>query len=150
MSSASSAHSPEGPVVAPPAHPAATFAAIAALRRSVAALTRARERRPVDVDGADDWLLDGPLSETAESRERLAHTGERQAWVARDSAESAFAAAVTAYTRLLRGEGMRPHQALRAVAAVAREAAAPSIDGDRLDAAIHDAGRHCVEAYFAR
>ena len=146
----SSAQHPHVPTAAPPVDPTATFAASAALRRSVVALTHAREPRAVDVDGADQWLLEGPLSETAESRERLAHTGERQAWVARDSAESAFAREVTAFTRLLRDAGMQPRRVLLTVAAVVREAAAPSLDGDRLDAAIHDAGRHCVEAYFAR
>jgi hypothetical protein len=49
---------------------------------------------------------------------------------------------------------------LAAVAAVVRAAAVPPLgrdrldgdrlDGDRLDATIHDAGRYCVEAYFAR
>ena len=149
----SSAHHPEGPIVAPPADPATTAAASAAsaaLRRSVVALTHAREPRAVDVDGADHWPPDGPLSGTAESRERLAHTGERQIWVAQDWAETAFAHEVTAYTRVLRDGGMRPRQVLRTVAAVVREAASPSLDGDRLDGAIHDAGRHCVEAYFAR
>ena len=141
---------PKGPIVAPPADPTATFAASAALRRSVVALTHARDPWAVDVDGADHWLLEGRSSETAESRERLAHTGERQTWAARDSAESAFAREVTAYTRLLRDGGMRPRQVLLTVAAVVREAAAPALDGDRLDAAIHDAGRYCVEAYFAR
>ena len=146
----SSAHRPEGPLTAPPTDPAATFAADTALRRSAVALARAREVQAADVDEADHWPPDGPPSGIAESRERLAHTSERRIWVAQDAAESAFARDVTAYARLLRDGGMRPRQVLRAVAAVVREAAAPALDGDRLDVAIHDAGRHCVEAYFTR
>ena len=146
----SSAQHPQVPTAAPPADPAATFAASAALRRSVVALSHARESEATDVDGAERWPADGPPSGIAESRERLAHTSERRIWVAQDAAESAFARDVTAYARLLRDGGMRPRQVLRAVAAVVREAAAPALDGDRLDVAIHDAGRHCVEAYFAR
>ena len=128
----------------------AALAASAALRRSVESLGRAREPRPEDLDGADHWPPDGPLSGTSESRERLAHTGERQIWAAQDSAETAFARDVTAYTRVLRDGGMRPRRVLGTIAAVVRDAAAPSLDGERLDAALHDAGRYCVEAYFAR
>ena len=146
----SSAQHTEGPIAAPPADPVATFAASAALRRSVVALSHARESQASDVDDADHWPTDGPLSGIAESRERLAHTSERRIWVAQDAAESAFARDVTAYARLLRDGGMRPRQVLRMVAAVVREAAAPALDGDRLAVAIHDAGRHCVEAYFTR
>jgi hypothetical protein len=137
----------ERPHGAPPADPSA---ASAALRRSTVASTVAREPRSADVDGADWWPPDGPLSGTAESRERLAYTGERAGSVAQDAAEAAFARGVTACTRLLRDGGMRPRHVVAAVADVVRAAAAPSLAGGRLDVAIHDARRQCVGPYFAR
>jgi hypothetical protein len=140
----------DAPPAAPPVDPSDTLAASAMLRRSATVLSLARESRAGDSDGADHWPPDAHAPDTAESRERLAHTAERLVWVTQDSAERAFARDVSAYTRLLRDGGMRPRQAVAAVAAVVREGAAPSLDGERLDAAIHDAGRYCVEAYFAR
>jgi hypothetical protein len=44
---------------------------------------------------------------------------------------------------------MRPKQVLAAIAMVVREAAAPSLAAESLDVVVHDAGRYCVEAYFA-
>ena len=149
MSPARRSVHPQRPSDALAADRSPTPAASAALRRSVVALTRAHEVQAADFDGADHWPPDARPSGPAESRERLAHTGERQIWVAHDSARTAFAREVTAYTRVLRDGGMRPRQALATVVAVVREAAAPSLDGAPLDAAVHDAGRHCVEAYFA-
>jgi hypothetical protein len=146
----SPAHRTVRPSEAPSVDPPATLAASATLRRSAAVLSRARESRGGDSDGADHWPPDAHAPGSAESRERLAHTAERQVWMAQDSAEAAFARDVAAYTRLLREGGMRPRQAVTTVVAVVREAASPSLDGDRLAAAIHDAGRYCVEAYFAR
>jgi hypothetical protein len=122
----------------------------AALRRTVLALTHAHESRSADFDGTDHWPPDAPPSGTAESRERLAHTGERQIWVAWDAAQTALAREVAAYTRTLRDGGMAPRQVLAAITAVVRDAAAPSLAAEALDAFVHDAGRYCVEAYFAR
>ena len=73
----SSAHHPVGPIAAPPADPAATFAASAALRRSVVALSHARDSQATDNAGeAGHWPPDGPLSGIAEARELLAILGE--------------------------------------------------------------------------
>jgi hypothetical protein len=135
---------------ASPADPSASLAAGAALQRSAVALGHARRPPAEEVDGTGHWPPAGHLSETVEARERLAHTGERQVWAAQDAVETAFARAVTAYAHLLRDGGMRPRQVAAAVAAVVRDAATPSLHGNRLDVAIHDAGRYAVEAYFAR
>jgi hypothetical protein len=137
----------------------------AALAASAVALMHARNLDAADEDRVDHWPLGGPLSGSAESWERLARTAERRVWAAQDAVEAAFAREVAAYTRVLRDAGLRPRQVLAAVAAVVRAAAVPPLgrdrldgdrldgdrlDGDRLDATIHDAGRYCVEAYFAR
>jgi hypothetical protein len=91
-----------------------------------------------------------PASETAESRERLAHTAERRIWRAQDAAQWVLARDVGAYARALRGVGMTSRQVLAAVVALVREAAAPTVSDAPLDDLVHDAGRYCVGACFAR
>lgn len=125
-------------------------ASSAALRRAVVALAHAQESSVADFDGADHWPPDAPPAGPSESRERLAHTGERQIWMAHDSARAAVAREVSAYARVLRDGGMRARQVVATVAAVFRDAAAPTLADHPLDVAVHDAGRHAVEAYFAR
>jgi hypothetical protein len=147
----SSARLPEHPSDTPAATRSATSPALsAALRRAVLSLTHGHESRAVDYDGPDHWPRDARPSGAAESRERLARTGERQTWVARDEAQAALARDVAAYTRSLRDGGMRPKQVLAAITAVVRDAAVPSLAAEPLAAVVHDAGRYCVEAYFAR
>lgn len=87
---------------------------------------------------------------TAESRERLAVTGERAVWAAQDAAHHAFVRQVGAYARALRDRGVASRQVLAAVDAVVRDEAAASLDAGPLAALVHDAGRCCVEAYYAR
>jgi hypothetical protein len=109
------------------------------LGRAVLALLRAQ--------GADAWSA--REGEPAESRERLAHTGERTIWVMQDAAGGALALEVGAYTRALRVSGLAARAAVTAVSAVVRETATPFIGGAPLDAMVHDAGRDCINAYFA-
>ena len=109
------------------------------LGRAVLALLRAQ--------GADAWST--RAGEPAESRERLAHTGERTIWVREDAAGDALAREVGSYTRALRVSGLAARAAVSAVSAVVRETAAPFIGGAPLDAMVHDAGRDCINAYFA-
>jgi hypothetical protein len=147
MSPASHAERPSDATAA--VQPIALPAEGAVLRRTVLSLTQTYDSRAADYDGSDHWPRDGRPSGAAESRERLAHTGERQIWVARDTAQSALARDVASYTRALRDGGMGPKQVLVAIAVVVRGAAAPSLAAESLDAIVHDAGRYCVEAYFA-
>jgi hypothetical protein len=99
---------------------------------------------------APDADVERPVPETAESRERLAHTAERRVWRAQDVAQWVLARDVGAYTHALRAAGMTSRQVLVAVVALVREAAAPMITGARLDDLVHEAGRYCVAACFAR
>jgi hypothetical protein len=139
-----------------PGHPAVPVSGMpapapgAGLRRLVVALTRAHGPNASDVERAHRWPPEVDPPGTPESRERLARTGERQLWGAQDAAQAAFAGEVAAYTRALRDGGMTPRQVLAAVAAVVREAAAPSLAPALLDAMVHDGGRYSVEAFFAR
>jgi len=121
----------------------------AALERTVLAIAPAIDVTSLAYDGAEHWPSDGQPSGTAESRERLAHTGERKIWVAEDASRAALARDVGAYARALRDGGMTSRQVLVAVADVVREAAARSLGPGVLGALLHDAGRCCVEAYFA-
>jgi hypothetical protein len=92
---------------------------------------------------------DGVPPGTATSCERLARTGERETWVAEDASRAELARDVETYARVLPDGGMTARQTLTAVANVVREAAGPSLGPGSLDALVHDAGRCCVEAYFA-
>lgn len=126
----------------------------AALRRAVRTLARAHRPRPSAFDGVEHWPRDAAPSGPAELRERLARTGEQQAWHAQDAAQEvaqrALARELAVYTRALRADGIGLRRTLAAVSALVREGAAPSLGGDPLAAFVHDAGRDCVTAYLAR
>ena len=134
------------PIPAPAADPAA------ALRQAVVALAQARQHRPSHFDGVDHWPRDAHPSGTAESRERLARSGERQIWMAQnaaqDAAQTTFAREVAAYTRALRRGGFGLKQVLLLVTPVVGPAAAPLPATGPCDAIVHGAGRYCVTAYF--
>jgi len=129
--------------------PTSSTAARAALARTVVAVAAAIGATNLVYDGAEHWPSDGAPSGPGESRERLAHTGEQQLWVAEDALHAALARDVGAYARALRDGGMTSRQVLIAVADVVREAAASSLGADALDALLHGAGRSSVAAYFA-
>jgi hypothetical protein len=112
------------------------------LERAVLTLLRAQGAQGADAGSSD-------AGEPAESRERLAHTGERTIWVLQDAAGDALAREVGAYTRALRVSGLAARAAATAVSAVVRETATPFIDGAPLDVMVHDAGRDCINAYYA-
>jgi hypothetical protein len=141
----------DAPVAGPStASGASTGARLAALRRAVIALGETYESPTAELDGAEHWPRDASPSGLEEARERLARTGERRVWMARDAAERAVAREVQGYTRLLRDAGMRPRQVAAAVVAAVRAAAAPSLGDAALADAVHAAGRCSVEAYFER
>ena len=147
------------PVNPPAANPAAVVPVVpvvpvpaphAALREAVLAVAEAHPRGASRFDGADHGPDDAHPSGTAESRERLARTGERQVWMAQDAArhaaETAFAREVAVYARALRRGGVGLRQVLTVVTTLVRDAAAPSLATGPLAAIVHDAGRYCVAA----
>jgi hypothetical protein len=116
------------------------------VRRAVLALLQA----PASVVTGAEWFPSADdEAATAESHERLARPGERRAWVVQDAARATLVRDVRAYACALRDGGMAPRQVVRAVVAEVREAATPSLGPGPLAALLHDAGRCCVEAYFA-
>jgi hypothetical protein len=151
----SSAHHGERPAHAPTVDPSTSPATPApapgaAIRGALLALLDAQPPPSSEFDRAVRRAVDEGAPGIAESRERLAHTAERRIWMAEDAARAAFVREVAAYTCALRDDGAKPRQVLVAIAAVVREGAAPSLDAGALDTLVHDAGRYCVEAYFAR
>ena len=135
----------------PAADPAAAERTV--LERTVLALSQGPYVARLEPPGADHQSLDRHAPGTAESRERLAHTGERRAWAAEDAAQAAQAAlagAVRAYVYALRVTGFRLGGVLAAVASTVRESVAPTISVGALDGVLRDAGQYGVEAYFAR
>ncbi len=122
----------------------------ATLARSVLAVLRAPHAGDGQRGGAGRRPLAGRSSGTAESRERLLHTGERPAWRAQDAAQAVLAHDVGVYARALRDGGMARRQVLASVVALVRETADAAVAGAWLDTVVHDAGRYCVAGYFAR
>ena len=134
--------------------PASDLAAAArtVLEHTVLALTGAPYVPRPEYPDADQRLPDRQVQGTAESRERLAHTGERRVWAAEDAAHAAhvaLAGAVNAYVRALRTAGFRLGGVLTAVASAVRASVAPTIGAGALDGVLRDAGQYGVEAYFA-
>ena len=137
----------------PRRHPAAPVPVSAPGERAALLRTLVASLRASDVSDANRGRRTpqtAETAETAESRERLAHTAERRIWRAQDVAQWVLARDVGAYAHALRGVGMTSRQVLATVVALAREAAAPTVTGAALDDLVHDAGRHCVAACFAR
>lgn len=137
----------------PAADPAAAERTV--LERTVLALTGTPYVPRPECHGADQQPPDRHVRGTAESRERLAHTGERRVWAAEDAAQAAhanqaaLAGAVRAYVHALRVTGLRLGGVLAAVASAVRGSVAPTISVGALDDVLRDAGQYGVEAYFA-
>ena len=138
----------------PASDPAA--AARTVLERTALALTGTPYVPRSEYPSADQRPPDHQVQGTAESRERLAHTGERRVWAAEDAAQAAhatqaaLAGAVRAYVRALRTAGVRLGGVLAAVASAVRASVAPTISVGALDGVLRDAGQYGVEAYFAQ
>ena len=79
---------------------------------------------------------------------RVVDSRARHAWAAPEVAHDEVAAAVRAYTRALRGEGVTLAAALLAVGASVRRQAAPNVAVEACDAVQRDAARSCLEAYY--
>ncbi|AHG93702.1 hypothetical protein J421_6167 (plasmid) [Gemmatirosa kalamazoonensis] len=136
----------------PAADPAA--AERTALERTVLALTGTPYVPRRDHPAAARQSPDDHAPGTAESWERLAHTGERRVWAAADAAlaaqatQAALAGAVGAYVRALRTAGVRLGGVLAAIASAVRRSVAPTISVGALDGVLRDAGQYGIEAYF--
>jgi hypothetical protein len=137
--------------------PASDLAAVArtVLERTVLALTGTPYVPRPEYSSADKQPPARQVQGTAESRERLAHTGERRLWAAEDAAQAAhatqaaLAGAVRAYVRALRTAGVRLGGVLAALASAVRGSVAPTISVGALDGILRDAAQYGVEAYFA-
>jgi hypothetical protein len=132
--------------------PPAARAPHAALLRAARTLARSHLPRPSVFDGAEHWPRDAAPSGPAESRERLAHTGEQQVWLDRDAAQEVAQRALTrevaVYARALHHDGVELRRAIVVVTAVVREVAAALLGSDALGTLVHGAGRDCVMAYY--
>jgi hypothetical protein len=126
----------------------------AALLRAARTLARSHLPRPSEFDGAEHWPSDAAPSGPAESRERLAHTGEQQIWLDQDAvqqvAQRALTREVVVYARALHRDGFALRPAIVVVTAMVREATAHMLGRDALGTLLHGAGRACVMAYFAK
>jgi hypothetical protein len=130
-----------------------TAAALAdtVLRTALREFASTAQRTGHDPQEIDRWENEGgspgrPASRAPDAR--VVGGRERRAWAAHDVAHDAVAAAVRAYTRVLRGDGVTLAAALIAVAASVRGHAASHPSREARDAAERDAARSCLEAYY--
>jgi hypothetical protein len=123
----------------------------AAVRTRLREFLQTGRRTGHDAQATDRWENEaGPPHDPTPGAPdpRVVGGRARRAWAAHEVAHDEVAAAVRAYTRAQRGEGVTLAAALIAVAASVRRQAAPNLSGEACDAVQRDAVRSCLEAYY--
>lgn len=133
-----------------PADGAEAALAGAALRNALREFLHTGPRTGYDPQETDRWENEGGSPGRAASPApdgRSVGEGGRRAWAAHEAAHDAVAAAVRAYTRVLRRDGASLAASLIAVDATVRGGTASHPRGEACDAVQRDAVRSCLEAY---
>ena len=123
----------------------------AVLRTTLHEFVRTGQRPGHDLQETDRWENEGGSSSRPASRapdERVIGGRERRARAAHEISHDAVAAAVRAYTRVLRRAGVPLAATLIAVAAAVRAHTASRLSGEACGAVQRDAARACLEAYY--